>query len=200
MRETPKAAQAWNDYLAMGQERSLAKLLARYREQAGHEGGMRPPTVKWATLSLWSRAHNWQQRLAEIAEAERQAIIARGIAERQNRIDAQNERWRKMLQVIEERSRDPKLAEVPGGQTGLIVASPVLVKVYRAKRKTEGEELSSTRKTVVLHEYAVDAALLKELRELEKHTAQELGQWTEKADLTVERLVREYVGIDPDEV
>jgi hypothetical protein len=30
----------------------------------------------------------------------------------------------------------------------------------------------------------LDAALLKELRDLEKHAATELGQWTEKQDVT----------------
>lgn len=165
LRETPKAQAAWNDYLAMGPGRSFEKLLATYRACPEHA-----PTLHRTTLKNWAVAFGWQARLAEIAEVERQAIVAKGIAEKQNRIDAYNDRWRRMQQVIAERAEDIELQDVAGGKTGLIV--------HNVKGVGKGEDFQ------LIDLYEVDTGLLKELREHEKQAAQELGQWTEKKDLT----------------
>ena len=60
--------------------------------------------------------------------------------------------------------------------------------------------LSSGSRVVEVAEYAVDVALLREIREHEKQAAIELGQWTEKQEHTGEVLVREYVGVDVEQV
>lgn len=179
MRETPKAKQAWNDYLAMGPGRSLEKLAIMYQTYTG-----KAPTVHLRTLKAWSVAHCWQRRLEEIAEAERQAIVARGIAEKQNRVDALGERWQLMRQVVQARAKE-MASEVAGGTTGLLVRQAKLVKVYGtlSEPATDSqEELVSIRREVLVYDYAVDTGLLKELREHEKQAAIELGQWTEKRE------------------
>jgi hypothetical protein len=62
MTESPRAVQAWTDYLALGPERSLEKLLALYQSCA------KPvPTRHLTTLKLWSGHHGWQARLQAIA-------------------------------------------------------------------------------------------------------------------------------------
>lgn len=167
MRETPRAQAAFNDYLAMGPNRSLEKLLALYREQSGSENSV--PTLRMSTLTGWSVAHAWQQRLADIAEAERQAIVARGIADRIERVKSQNDRWQRMQRVIEAREvRHPESDyAAAGADSGLMVLT---VRHLPGGGRTE--------------EWAVDTGLLRELRELEKQAAQELGQWTEKKDIT----------------
>ena len=58
-----------------------------------------------------------------------------------------------MLRVIEERAASPEMASVPGGQTGLLFR--------RVKSVRVGKDVQT------IEEYAVDAALLKELRDHE---------------------------------
>lgn len=79
-----------------------------------------------------------------------------------------------MLRVIEARSKD--MAEVPGGDTGLLV------------RKLKS--IGSGENTKTVEEYAVDTGLLSELREHEKQAAQELGQWINKSN--VEQTTKSY--------
>lgn len=172
MIESPRAAQAWADYLAMGPERSLEGLLALYRTCT------KPAQTKQlTTLKLWSRTFGWQERLHQFAEeearktAERESaalaeLQALGIASRQNRVAAANERWRKMQQVIAERADDPEMETIPGGKTGLLVKT---IKV-----------VGTGPSAYEVGEYSVDVATLKEIREHEKQVAQDLGQWTEK--------------------
>lgn len=64
MRESPKARQAWADYLALGEGRSLEKLLALY--QTCTEPA---PTKQLTTLKQWSATFGWQARLQAIADA-----------------------------------------------------------------------------------------------------------------------------------
>lgn len=66
-RETPDALQAFEDYWAMGGDRSLPKLAALYRSRT--ESGEPVPTVRLGTIKGWSSDHDWQARVAaRIAE------------------------------------------------------------------------------------------------------------------------------------
>jgi hypothetical protein len=79
MRESPKARQAWADYLALGEGRSLEKLLAKYQSDP-----KAAPTGHLTRLKLWSRQYGWQARLqalADAAAAEAAATIQRRRAE-----------------------------------------------------------------------------------------------------------------------
>jgi hypothetical protein len=70
-------------------------------------------------------------------------------------------------------------ADVPGGTTGL------LVKDYKGKDADQPV-------------YKVDTRLLAELRAHEKQAAEELGQWSEKQELTGECATeRDYDQIHP---
>ncbi len=62
---------------------------------------------------------------------------------------------------------DPDAA---GGASGLIV--------HQVKMIGRGEEAQ------IVHEYVIDAGMLREMREHEKQAAMELGQWTEKREMT----------------
>jgi hypothetical protein len=152
------------------------------------------------TLTRWKNLPAFQAKVHEHREAWAAEIKRRGIAEKQNRIDAMVNRHRLLEQVIEERAQDPLMQNVAGGKTGLLVATPMLVKVYESRpvvdlEYVEDEEggrfdrdvlndrdyLDSVKRSVVEYEYALDTGLLKELRELEKQAAIELGQWDQKA-------------------
>ncbi len=80
--ETEAAIQAFEDYLSMGPDRSLRKLIEQYREQkqsnngGGYKAGTRTgiPTVRLSTLAGWSKRHKWQARIAEI-DAEQRILL-----------------------------------------------------------------------------------------------------------------------------
>jgi hypothetical protein len=122
------------------------------------------------TIERWKQHPEFAARVQEHRDAWREAIKAKGIAERQNRVDALNDRWHRMQQVIEERAEDAATARVAGGSTGLIVRD--------VKGVGKGEDFQ------LIDIYSVDTGLLKELREHEKQAAQELGEWSEKREIS----------------
>jgi hypothetical protein len=105
----------------------------------------------------------------------RDQIEAEGLANLQNRLNEYNDRWYRMRQIRDERASDSWLADVPGGSTGLVVKQLKQVKHIR-----EEEDKDKTY-TVEVWESAVDTGYLREIRELEKHAAQDLGQWEDKS-------------------
>ena len=179
MRETPEAKQAFNDYLRLGPERSLRDLVALYWQQSGN--GISVPTRRFRTLADWSIAHSWQARLAEIAEQERQAIVARGIADKQNRMHAYNERWRVLRDGV--RAWAEEYTEAPGGAKSGYYARKIAVAKVLGQLETAERgraQFVATGQQTEVEEGALDTGLLKELRELEKQAAVEMEQWTEK--------------------
>lgn len=166
-------------------------------EQIGEKAG-----VSRQALDKWKLHPEFAARVQEHREAWRQEIKNKGIADRQNRVDSYNDLHNRMQRVIEARAVEH--ADVPGGDTGLLVRQAKLVKVYKSDGDPDddddGETLYSAKRDVIVYEYAVDTALLKEMREHKKQAAQDLGQWTEKQEHSGELLVRQYVGVDVDEV
>ena len=104
------------------------------------------------------------RKYRELKEQFELESLQEGLARRAVRLAAKMERHDLLRQVIEERGGDEHMQEIAGGKTG------VLVREYRG--------------TDSLPVYKVDAALLKELRDLEREIAIELGQWTEKKELS----------------
>jgi len=125
--------------------------------------------VKRLTIARWKTQESFKNRVAEIVEEVRAALTARNILNREKRLASLEERQRLMTEVI--RQRAVNLKDVPGGgNTGLLVR--------QVKGIGKGEDFQ------VVEEYAVDTGLLRELREHEKQAAIELGEWTEKQDVT----------------
>lgn len=121
-------------------------------------------------LAKWKRAPEFAARVADLVAAMREAVRARGIAERQNRVDALNERWELMRKIVAERAAAQEMAQIAGGKTGLLVRQLKQVGVGREAQ--------------VVEEFSVDTGLLRELREHEKQAAIELGQWQEKREVS----------------
>lgn len=161
------------------------------------------------TLFRWRQVPEFQARVAEhIAELEA-ATLRYGIAKRRRRVAALDDRWNRLQRVIEERAADPKMADVPGGTTGLVVRQVKLVKVYTSSEdeppgddeaSSETEVLYSAKRDVQVEEYTVDAPLLKEIRATEEQASKELGQWVEKQEHSGEMLLRQYVGVPVEDV
>lgn len=126
-------------------------------------------SIDRVTLHRWKQHPEFQARVEQHLEAFRKAVRARGIALLENRVDALNDRWRRLKRVIDERAEEHE-GEIAGGGTGLLVRQKKMIGSGAAAQEIE--------------EYAVDTGLLKELREHEKQAAQELGQWAERQDIT----------------
>lgn len=125
--------------------------------------------VKRQSLDRWKQHPDFRARVVSILVDIRAAILQEGIAIRENRIKALNERHARMRQVIAERAEAPETLDVAGGRTGLIV--------HNVKGVGKGDDFQ------LIDLYEVDTGLLKELREHEKQAAQEVGQWTEKREV-----------------
>jgi phage terminase small subunit len=117
---------------------------------------------------------NIATRIAELkpaADKQRQEVLEQHIVgtikERAARIQGYNDRRQALYDVIAARARDLEHQDVPGAKTGLVAIT----------FKMAGKEK--------FKEAAIDVALLRELRELEKQAAIELGQWVEKSDGTL---------------
>lgn len=120
-----------------------------------------------STLHRWKVDAAFKKRVVRIVAEIQERVVARGVAERQNRVDALNDRWKRMRRVIEQRAKE-HAGYSGGGDTGLIVK--------QVKGLGKGDEFQ------IVEEYAVDTGLLREMREHEKQAAIEVGEWTEKRE------------------
>jgi len=122
------------------------------------------------TLDYWKVRPEFHARVEAHLAVFREKIRAEGIANRQNRVDALNDRWRKLHQVANERGDHPAMGDIPGGTTGYLVH--------------QKKQLGGGPSAQIIDEYVLDTGLLSELRAHEQQAAKELGQWTEKQDVT----------------
>jgi transposase-like protein len=127
--------------------------------------------VEVRTLHRWRKDPKFAARVDELSREIRDAALKRAIARKDYRINTLANLHSKLLGVIEARAADPKMAEVPGGDTGLMVKSIVA---------SAGE--------LVGFEYSVDTGTIKELRGIQEQVAKELGQLVEKKEHTVRSL------------
>lgn len=122
------------------------------------------------TFARWKLHPEFAKRAEEYRAKFREEIFRTGIAVQANRIKAQDERWRKMKQVVAERAVDPELANVAGGTTGL------LTKTLKCIGGGENAQ--------IIEEYVVDTGLLKAISDVEKQAAQEVGQLVQKSEVS----------------
>ena len=121
------------------------------------------------TLEDWKKDPYFQERLDEVIAEIRAALMKRGIARLDRRVARLNQTWLDLQTVIEERACEMDDA-CAGGHTGLVV--------LQKKGLGKGDDFQ------IIDEYVVDTGILAELRALEMQAAKELGQWTEKRDVT----------------
>lgn len=149
------------------------------------------------TLARWKRHPLFTAAVGRYRGEVRARIVARGVRAKENRLDTLNALYAGLLALKDARAADPAMAGVPGGDTGLIVAKPLLVKVYE-EAPVQGfdedgkpipddiladrEYLASVKRSVIVAEYAIDGGLIKSLTDVMKQAAIELGEWNEKND------------------
>lgn len=117
-------------------------------------------------LSRWKRNPLFVDEVTRVVAKFDEQLLRIGVATRRRRVEALNDRWHRMQEVIDARSSDPSTTEIPGADTGL------LVRQYKGVGR--GADFQ------IVEEYAVDTGLLREMREHERQAAAELGQWVEK--------------------
>lgn len=123
-------------------------------------------------LATWKLHPEFSARIEELARELGEVTRRYAITKRIRRMKGYDDRRTKILKVIEDRAEEH--ATVPGGDTGLLVKST--------------KSVGSGSAAEIVDEYAVDVAILKELRELEKQAAIEAGQWTEKREHSIPDL------------
>lgn len=116
-------------------------------------------------LRNWKLHPEFRARVQEHVAALEAATLRYAIAKRRRRVAALDDRWHRMVRVIEARA-EAMADEAPGTETGLLVRQVKVVGSGRGQQTIE--------------EYALDAGLLRELRATEEQAARELGQWTDK--------------------
>jgi len=131
--------------------------------------------VSLHTAQEWVKHPSFRETAQRAMAAMREKILNQGISLKEKRLAALDDRWMRCQAVIEERSQLPGMDRVPGGRTGLLVASLKTVGVGR------GAE--------VAREYQVDCDLLREMRELEAAAAAEMGHRTSQSALTVQPVM-----------
>jgi len=120
------------------------------------------------TLWEWRQEPAFMGRVDAIIEEIRVTFRRRAIGMMERRVARLNSTWLKLQQVIEERSIAPELQNVAGGKTGTVA--------HKVKGVGSGDAFQ------LIDEYEVDIGLLKEIREIEKQAAIELGQWSVKVE------------------
>lgn len=139
-----------------------------------------------ASLDFWKQAPVFKERIAELREQMQAAIMETGIAVKANRILSYDDDLQRLQMIIDERAADPTMQHIPGARSGY------LVRRYKALGSGDSMEIRE--------EVAFEAELSRERRELRKQAATEMGQWTEKKDVTSggQRL-KGYVVVSPDD-
>lgn len=185
MRESARAQQAWADYLAMGDGRSLEALVNRYQTVKADGGSA--PTTRLPTLADWSRHHDWQGRLKRLAqeqsdriaaemEVRRREIMGAGLALDFERVAVLGRLATRLLDELE-RADDNRLwvddvKQIGGGDRAERV--PI-------ERFNQGE--------------------VAELRGLLDDLAKETGGRLKKVDVTSGgKTIKGYIGVDPEDV
>lgn len=138
--------------------------------------------VSRSTLARWKRHPEFRAQVTTHYDELQARARKRGIARLDRRIASANDRHTRMETLIKARAKDLR-GEVAGGSTGLLVRTLKHVTVrYEKDPDRPDSEPFTTREEVF--EYTFDAALMREIRELEKHAAQDAGQWSNKVAIS----------------
>lgn len=178
MIESARARQAWADYLALGDARSLEALLNRY--QTAKAQGDSAPTTRLMTLADWSRHFGWQARLKKLADdavaavqteydARRREIMETGLA-------VTHERVAVLKDLLGEQLRD-----------------------FEGKIWVDDVKLSATGAQVKVKRFNDEQ--LRQIRGLFDDLAKETGGRQAKVDITSGgEPIKGYIGINPEDV
>ncbi len=165
--ESPRALQACNDFLRLGEGRSLVRLLARYTKTDQNQ----PPTRSRPTLKDWSMRFDWATRallydatvIEQAKNARRAAVMETGLALDYERVAVLGDLAQLLLGQLEERNE-------AGNQHRLWVP--------------DVKAVGSGPFTQIVDIERFNAPLLSELRGVLEDLAQETGGRVRKQEVT----------------
>jgi hypothetical protein len=121
--------------------------------------------VSRRTLQLWKNHPEFKAKVRAYTERIGSRMLGLAIAKRVKRVMWLDQRHAKLQRIIRERGASEEMKDIPGGTTGLLV------------RQVKGVGRADNFR--LIYEYVLDAALLAEMRALEKAAAQELEHFVE---------------------
>jgi hypothetical protein len=133
--------------------------------EINQHAAQRDPAFEVEYLQLKHVRARAQKTYSQIKEDFEREALNEGLARQAVRLREKMARHDLLKQVIAERADHVEMQDAPGGKTGLLTLD------YKGKYADRAV-------------YKLDAALLKEMRDIEREIAIELGQWTEKRELT----------------
>lgn len=129
-----------------------------------------------STLRRWRELPLFRDAVAEhTAELERQTLRL-AIARKRERLKVLDSLHSKSLALMTARAE--QYADVPGGDTGLIVGQLKQVRHISESPKDDGPQTW----TEEHWEYSADIGLMREIRATQEQAAKELGQWVDRSE------------------
>lgn len=122
------------------------------------------------TLGKWKVRPEFAARVKELSDIYADRALRFGLARKERRLTVLSEMHEKLVTIVEERAKDPGMANIPGGNTGLVLR--------RFKALGKGRDFQ------VVESYEADTKLLRELRGIQEQIADELGQVIERHEVT----------------
>ncbi len=168
--------------LRMSKEREKAALLVAEDKLTDEQIASKLGIHK-VTLERWKQRPEFRTRVQEHKDKWARALEAKGVASKELRVDVLNDLHESLRKLKAERAVSPLMENVAGGGTGLLVAEPILVKVYSSdgEEGTEDETLTPIKQSRIAYKYALDKALVQSILDIQKQVAQEMGQWDPKS-------------------
>ena len=127
--------------------------------------------VSVQAIDNWQQEPQFRARVQEILSIQRAALMDLGIADKRARVARLEDKVLKLeaffaARAAQQQARLEGLPAIPGAETGLVAVT------YKSAGKK------------VIEEYAADTGSIAEMRNLLRQAAIELGEWTEKQELT----------------
>lgn len=185
--ESDKAVSACNDWLNLGEGRTLSSLLEIYTNQDISK--KKPPSLSYATLSTWSSKFNWPSRAAsfdgenekiknEIASRKRLEIMNHPLANPYGRLDKLISLFEKIDDELEKGLYATELRVAPGGfEYENEIFSKDIVKEFRGLLDDISKETGGRIKKVevkTVREQVVEALRLNKISK--ESVVRELGE------------------------
>lgn len=125
------------------------------------------------TLFQWLQSNAPFQ--AAVERIWRERARTGGMSDADMRLRSLNDLDRRLSAVIQQRSKDPGMKSVPGGNTGLMTVR------YKMLSRMDNSGEKPVRVSEPVPEYLVDTGLIAELRAVKVQIAIETGQWKPKS-------------------
>ncbi len=135
-----------------------------------------------ATLERWKRIPEFAAevltRRAKLRTAQLAVALKFGVATAQERMRGLQDVWDRNARLMQERSRDPLLENIPGGQSGLLVRRLKTLRV--SKRVKKGKGYATVDLNQIVEEFRSDLGPVSKAVEIAEQAAKQVGEWVEK--------------------